>query len=127
MTGWLLLILTVAVAGGVWTEFRKRYKKLQDNLELSTRRYSELESQKRSSEVRLGLIAEQMAPYLSGFPCSTQDIHFLGQPIDYIGFDEKGVHFIEVKSGEAKLSPKQRKIRDDIQAGKVFWHVVKVK
>lgn len=127
MTGWLLLILTIIVAGVVWTEFRKRYIRLQESFDLSVRRYSELESQKRSSEVRLGLIAEQMAPYLSGFPCNTQDIHFLGQPIDYIGFDEKGVHFIEVKSGEAKLSPKQRKIRDDIQAGKVFWHVVKVK
>lgn len=84
-------------------------------------------SDKKSSEVRLGMISEKLAPFLKNFPCNPDDAHFLGQPIDYVVFDEDGVHFIEVKSGGAELSNKQRRIRNQIQDKKVFWHIMRVK
>lgn len=90
--------------------------------------YNNLVSSRKSSETRLGLIAEQLAPILDAFPIKdTQDIHFFGQPIDYIAFNDEGVHFIEIKSGNARLSPKQARIKEQIQNGNVFWHVMRIK
>lgn len=109
----------------------KMLKKQRD--EAVERLKSQLESnailfkQKKSSEVKLGNISEKLAPFLDNFPCGAQDAHFMGQPIDYIAFDDEGVHFVEVKSGDARLSPKQKTIRDQIQAGKIHWHVMRIK
>ncbi len=90
--------------------------------------YDSFQSTRKSSETRLGLISEQLAPMLDAFPIKdTQDIHFFGQPIDYIAFNEEGVHFVEIKSGNARLSPKQAKIKEQVLAGKVFWHVMRIK
>lgn len=125
--------------------FIQKWKKAENNLyEIQTRlegnlriaadekdrlqdEFNKLQTQKKSSEVKLGGIAEQLAPFLKTFPCSVDDAHFMGQPIDYICFTEDGVHFVEIKSGDAQLSSKQRKIRDQIQGGKIFWHVMRVK
>jgi len=82
--------------------------------------------QKKSSEVRTGQIAEQMAPFLDGCPYPPKQASFLGRPIDFVVFGDEGVHFVEVKSGKAQLSTTQRKIRDQITAGKVTFEVYKV-
>ncbi len=97
-------------------------------LEKLRQEYDSFQSTRKSSETRLGLISEQLAPMLDAFPVKdTQDIHFFGQPIDYIAFNEDGVHFVEIKSGNARLSPKQAKIKEQVLAGKVFWHVMRIK
>lgn len=84
-------------------------------------------SQKKSSEVRTGMIVEQMAPFLEGFPYAPEKATFLARPIDFLVFDDDGVHFIEVKSGKAQLSSKQRIIRDQIQENKVTFEVYRIK
>jgi len=89
--------------------------------------YSKLLSQKKSSEVRTGQIAEQMAPFLDGFPYSPKSASFLGRPIDFIVFDDTGVHLVEVKSGKSQLSSTQRKIRDLVNEGRVTFEVYRVK
>ena len=89
-------------------------------------------SQKKSSEVRIGKIVEQMAPFLEDFPV---DVHahgsttqFIGAPIDFIHFTDEGeVIFIEVKSGNSALSPSQRRIKKAIEAGNVRWLEYRVK
>lgn len=86
-----------------------------------------LTHQKKSSEVRTGQIAEQVAPFLDGFMYDSKDIRFLGNPIDFIAFTETGVHFIEVKSGGSQLTSKQRAIRDLIQRGDVTFEVFRIK
>ncbi len=100
----------------------------------STTRIIELEaqlrktvSQKKSSEVRTGLIVEQMAPFLEGFPYDPRSAIFLGKPLDFLVFDEEGVHFVEVKSGKAQLSTSQRKIRDHLKDKKVTFEVYRIK
>jgi len=90
------------------------------------RRIDKLLQQKKSSEVRLGKITEIMSPLLEDFPV---DVHkpgtatvFIGQPIDYIHFDpDEGVTFIEVKSGDSRLSQSQKAIKAHIEAGNVTW------
>ena len=84
-------------------------------------------SQKKSSEVRLGNIAEKLAPFLEDFPYNPEDAIFAGQPIDYIVFDDAAVVFVEIKSGKSQLSTKQRKIRDLIKSKCVEWKEIRIK
>jgi predicted Holliday junction resolvase-like endonuclease len=54
-------------------------------------------------------------------------LFYLGSPIDFVGvkYDE-GVDFIEVKSGKSRMSEDEKKLRDLIVAGKVFYVPLKV-
>lgn len=106
--------------------FSYRLIKERDKTSLLNKQLKEFRSQKKSSEVRLGLIAEQLAPFLEGFP-KNGVIKFLGQPIDYIVFTEDSVVFVEVKSGEAKLNKNQKRIRDLVKEGKVSFQTFKIK
>jgi predicted Holliday junction resolvase-like endonuclease len=83
-------------------------------------------SQKKSSEVRTGLIAEQLTPLLMGDHHDIRTLKFLGQPIDYLAFDKEGVFFIEVKSGKSQLSYNQKQIKRLIQDKKVFWEELRI-
>lgn len=82
---------------------------------------------KKSRSVLGGQFSEQLAPYLPNFPFSPAEVRFLGKPIDFIVF--KGadfqniseVVFVEVKSGNAKLSAHERKLKEAIEAKKVSW------
>ena len=97
------------------------------DLEASKQQTKKVLSQKKSSEVRTGQIAEQMAPFLDGFPYDPKKSVFLGNPIDFVVFDESGVHFVEVKSGHSQLSGKQRMIRDLLLGGKTTFEVYRIK
>jgi predicted Holliday junction resolvase-like endonuclease len=67
-----------------------------------------------------------MAPFLDGFPYNPKDAHFLGKPVDFVVFDDKGIHFVEVKSGEAKLTDVQRRIKKDIEENRVTFEVYRI-
>lgn len=84
-------------------------------------------SQKKSSETRTGQIAEQLAPFLVDFPYNPKQAHFLGMPIDYIVFADDKVVFLEVKSGNAQLSSRQRQIKALVEQGKVEWAEFRIK
>ena len=99
---------------------------LWQKLYLARQNFSKLLSQKKSSEVRLGQITEQLAPFLNQFPYNPKECQFLGQPIDYIHFGKDAITIIEIKSGKARLSKKQRDIRDLVKAGKVFWDDIRI-
>ena len=84
-------------------------------------------SQKKSSEVRLGHIAETLAPFLDQFEFDPETCTFMGRPIDYISFGDDEITFIEVKSGNSQLSAKQRHIRDLVNNKLVTWKEVRIK
>lgn len=92
---------------------------LERNLETEKKKFSDLIRQKKSSEVRVGLIGEQIAPFLSAWPFDTKNFKFMGAPIDGISFEPDEVVLIEIKTGKAALSPKQRQIRKQVREGKV--------
>jgi predicted Holliday junction resolvase-like endonuclease len=81
----------------------------------------------RSLAVTAGKVSEQLVPYLPGFPFHPQDARFLGSPVDLVVFDglREGevarVVFVEVKTGGADLSPRERRVRDAVRAGRVEW------
>lgn len=90
-------------------------------------RYSKLLSQKKSSEVITGQVAEKIAPFLKEFPYNPRQSTFLGMPIDYMVFGEKMITFIEIKSGNARLTKKQRAIRKLVEDKKVEWREINIK
>ena len=108
-------------------EFLSELQSHKEKLELVSQEKSKVLSQKKSSEVRLGHIAETLAPFLDEFDFDPEDCVFMGKPIDYISFGEEEVTFIEVKSGNSKLSSKQRRIRDLIKSNSVRWKEVRLK
>lgn len=82
---------------------------------------------KRSRAVLKGQVGEQMAPYFPDFPFNAGECRFIGKPVDFIvfhGINEKEVDkiiFVEVKTGDAKLTDIERKIKNAIDEGRVFW------
>lgn len=87
-----------------------------------------LDAVKRSRAVLNGQMNEQMAPFFPDFPCNPSDAHFLGKPIDFLAFpglsendDVKEILFIEVKSGKANLSSRERSIKNAVQEGRIRY------
>ena len=108
-------------------ELTKALEQVQKNLEEETETRKKVVSQKKSSEVRLGNIAETLAPFLDQFDFDPENCIFLGKPIDYISFEDEVITLIEVKSGKAQLSTKQRHIRDLIKNKQVAWKEIRIK
>jgi predicted Holliday junction resolvase-like endonuclease len=86
----------------------------------------------RSLAVTAGKVHEQLVPYLPAFPYNPKDVRFLGSPIDLVVFDGlaegrvRRIVFVEVKTGGATLSSRERCVRDVVQAGDVEWAELRV-
>jgi len=83
-------------------------------------------SLRKSREVILGQSAEKIAPFLDCFEFDPQKSQFLGQPIDYIVFEDDEIAFIEVKTGKATLTKKQREIKKLVEDKKITWREVRI-
>jgi predicted Holliday junction resolvase-like endonuclease len=105
----------------------KELNDLEERLTTETENRKKVTSQKKSSEVRLGHIAETLAPFLDQFDFDPEHCTFLGKPIDYISFGDDEITFIEVKSGNSQLNKKQRHIRDLVKDKLVSWKEVRIK
>lgn len=99
---------------------------LEKKLEEETENRKKVLSQKKSSEVRLGSIAETLAPFLDQFDFDPENCTFLGKPIDYISFGDDEITFIEVKSGKSQLNSKQRYIRDQVKSKLISWKEIRI-
>ena len=87
---------------------------------------------RRSQAVIAGKVHEQLVPYLPGFDFNPKDARFLGSPVDFVVFDGLAdgsvarVVFLEVKTGAATLSPREREVREAILARRVEWRELRV-
>jgi predicted Holliday junction resolvase-like endonuclease len=95
--------------------------RLEKELDKQKDKYSSLLSQKKSTEVRVGQISEQIAPFLHAWPYKAGNFRFLGSPIDGVSFEEDCVVFVEIKTGKGRLSPSQLRIRKLVREGRVKW------
>lgn len=83
----------------------------------------------RSLAVTTGKVFEQLVPYLPDFPFNPKDARFLGSPVDFVVFDGlsdgggdvRRIVFVEVKTGDAELSTRERRVRDAVRGGQVQW------
>ena len=116
---WGLAIGALAGAIVSWVYFliwRGRYRKR-----------IRMDAVRQSHSVIAGKVHEQLLPYLPGFPFNPKDVRFLGSPVDLVVFDglDQGelarVVFVEVKTGHANLTPRERQLREVVRAGKVEW------
>ena len=115
---------------GLWLGLRlgRRAGRLEAERGLPDRLASERDDAVRRSRAVLGgLAAEQLAPWLPGFPFDPTEVRFVGKPVDFVAFVgassgkvEEGV-FVEVKSGGAQASGVERSIREAVRRGKVRW------
>ena len=82
----------------------------------------------RSLAVTAGKVYEQLVPYLPDFPFNPKDVRFLGSPVDFVVFDGLSdgqvarIVFVEVKTGEAQLSGRERRVRDAVHEARVEWY-----
>ena len=81
----------------------------------------------KSRAVIGGQFSEQLAPYLPDFKYLPTECKFIGKPIDFIvfkGMDEKEISevvFVEMKSGNSKLSQQEKNLKNVIDKKKVKW------
>lgn len=86
----------------------------------------------RSRSVLAGQFSEQLAPYLPDFKYNPCECRFIGKPVDIIvfrGLDNKEIKeivFLEIKSGDSKLSLTQKSIKNAIENGNVRWEEYKI-
>ena len=110
-------------------QFNKKQEELltlKGSLEETEEAKKKITSQKKSGEVRLGNIAEKLAPFLDYFEYDPANAHFLGQPIDYVVFEDDEIVFVEIKTGKSQLSKKQRHIRDLVKARLISWKEIRI-
>lgn len=104
-------------------EYVTKLNNLETELDTVRHEFEKLRHQKISADVKLGAKAENLIPFLSSFPYADDEIRGLFNPIDLVVFREDEVVFIEVKSGQSQLSEKQKRIKDNIKAGRVRFEV----
>ncbi len=79
-----------------------------------------------AESIGIGKIVEKIAPSLRGFPVASADCRSLLEPIDYIVFRGlstvgrvEAIYFVDVKTGQARLSKTQKQVRKLVEGGKV--------
>ncbi len=90
------------------------------------RKVKQYESELLSKRVLHGKIVEQLAPFLERFRGALRDFRFIGSPIDGIIFGEDEIVFVEVKTGNAKLTEKQKRIKRMVEEKRVRWEEVRL-
>jgi len=120
---YLVILLFLAVP---YAFYFKRYKKIQKECHQLAEQYSTLLSQKKSSEIITGQIAEKLVPFLKYFNHNPKDALFCGNPIDYIIFGKDEITFIEVKTGKARLTKKQKRIKEAVKQKNVKWEEIRI-
>lgn len=86
----------------------------------------------RSLAVTSGKVHEQLIPYLPTFDYNPKDVRFLGSPVDLVVFDGlaegqvKRIIFLEVKTGRAGLTSRERSVRDVVQTRRVEWAELRI-
>ncbi len=87
-----------------------------------------------SRSVIKGRVSEQIFPLTPFFSYKLSDARFLGSPVDYIVFDGysdisqngsiKEIVFVEVKTGNSKLSQAELAVKEAVDNGRVRYDVI---
>lgn len=121
LAGWILTAVLGVLLFTIW-RMTGTIRRLRAELRRA-------ESKSHGRSVKRGVLGEALAPLLREFPVDVErpgtTTLFVGQPVDYLYFDpDDGVTFIEIKSGGARLSAKQERLRDLVEAGHVRWETL---
>ena len=91
-----------------------------------------IKSEVGAKAVNLGFLLERLAPTLDAFTFNKNDCRSMFDPIDYVifeGLSNKNsvdkILFVDIKTGGARLTPKQRRIKEVIEERKVKFKTYK--
>jgi predicted Holliday junction resolvase-like endonuclease len=111
----------LAVIQGIREAIQERKQELKRAKARMTER-----AEATAQAVNLGKIVEKIVPSFSTFGYPPGDCRALFEPIDYLVFSGltgrrqvDSIHFVDVKSGGARLAPKQRTIKNVVERGGV--------
>ncbi len=118
----VIIIITTLIAITLGYFAYRLYKKSKDlESQLKQATFS-----LRSAYVKFGKTFEQFVPFTNDFTQEEKNrFVFLGMPIDGIIFGEDSIKFVEIKTGAAQLSGKQKKIKKMIEDGRVEFKEVR--
>jgi len=126
----LAILVIIASAYIIRLVFERRFRVWRDDAiqhwqaEMGEARKSAVE---QSRAVLGGKFTEQMVPFFPDFKYDPTEVRFIGSPIDLVVFpglstgDPQEIVILEVKTGNAQLTPAQKKIRQLIENGMVRW------
>jgi predicted Holliday junction resolvase-like endonuclease len=135
------LLLTIGIISGLVIGYLMLHKLFHAHYRVKLERWK-IETEKvirnsvleKSRASLKGRIGEQMAPLLPFFDFEASDARFLGNPVDYIIFEnytqvkDRGssepvtITFLEVKTGKKKsLTTMEKMIREAVEARRVRW------
>jgi len=120
-----VIVLICFVVGLIYKNF-KLQKYYEGKLAKSKKSFDTMLSQKKSSEVRVGKIGENMAPFLKEWPYDPNRFRFLGNPVDGIQFTDHEIVFVEIKTGKSKLSKSQKRTKELVKRGSVRFATFRV-
>lgn len=129
----LIIFVLLGALIGLYIKARTNKKIYEDSKSIIFNNFIELEQkykkllhQKKSSEVRLGKIGENLAPFTEHWPWDPNNFRFIGSPIDGIQFKDDEIIFVEIKTGKSRLSKYQIKCKELVESGRVTFKSFRV-
>ena len=110
-TGLIVAVLALVI---VVRAYHDKVSRLKEELRAA-------QSSRQSLATTYGRITEQWAPFMGGYPYDPQRFRFLGSPVDGVQFEDDKVVFVEFKANRSGLTDRERRIRENVMAGRVEW------
>ncbi len=80
----------------------------------------------QSLAVKHGKTLEQYIPFLKKYPYDKNGFRFIGNPVDGIQFERDKIILVEFKTGNSRLSEKQKRIKQIVERGNVYFEEIKI-
>ena len=118
--------------------FEEKFKALLEQWKIETEKAFREDALAKSRAVLKGKLAEQLAPIFKVFGYNPSDARFIGDPVDYVIFDNYTnvkeriedtpitIVLADVKTGEARLTYEQRRIKEGIEKGLVEFKIIRM-
>ena len=119
------IIGLIGIFGGVFI-YVFNARQWRQALKEQKQKYDKSVSHRKSAEVRLGKIGENMAPFLLDWPYDPNNFRFLGNPVDGIQINDDAIILIEIKTGNARLSKTQKRAKQLVKEGKVYFETFRI-
>ena len=118
-----------AAALAALNAMRARIKERKATLRASRERMT-TGARRTAEAVNLGMIVEKIVPSFPSFAYEAADCRAMFEPIDYLVFSGltarnqvEALYFVEVKSGNARLSGSQQSIKKAVEDGSVQFRI----
>lgn len=118
--------------------FKQKFEVLLQQWKMEAEKTFREDALARSRAVLKGKLAEQLAPIFKVFGYNPSDARFIGDPVDYVIFDNYTkvkeriedtpirIVLADVKTGESTLTYEQKRIKEGIKKGLIAFEVIRM-